>query len=390
MSAPARGRRGPVRALRAALAAGIAATLLLGVWAGAQPLSRRAVTIPALKAFPGFYNGQPILLRAEVQQDGQRARLAAGEETIPAFIGRDVSGSGTLEVRGELWDLGRMQPDDFRLGGKDLRSLLGVDPTASWPRPGEVVVVNVTGAAAADALTAPSLRNVVLAPERYAEQRVTIKGQFRGRNLYGDQPQAPPGGDGRREFVLRSADASLWVTGIRPRGRGFTFDVTSRLDTRRWLEVSGVVKHDRGLVWIVGEQVAETSPQAEKAPEPVAPSAPAPPPEVFFSAPTHDETDVPLDTNVRIQFSRDIDPQTLRAGVRITYSGAQAAERGEPQAPPVQAEFRYTRATRVLEITFGEPLERFRTMTVALTGEVKGTDGQPLVPYTLTFTLGGN
>ena len=122
-----------------------------------------------------------------------------------------------LEVRGEVWDIGRMQPDDQRLTSRDLRSLLGVDPSASWPRPGELVVINVTSAAAADPLTAPSLRNIVLAPERYVDQRVTIQGQFRGRNLFGDQPQAPPGGDGRKEFVLRSADAALWVTGKVPR-----------------------------------------------------------------------------------------------------------------------------------------------------------------------------
>ena len=167
--------------------------MLAGGVAVAQPMSRRAVTIPALKAFPAFYNGQSVLLRAELRLEGQRGSLAAGEDTIPAFIRSDVSGSGVLEVRGEVWDIGRMQPDDQRLSGKDLRSLLGVDPSQSWPRPGELVVVNVTSAAAADPLTAPSLRNIVLAPERYVDQRVTIQGQFRGRNLFGDQPQAPPG-----------------------------------------------------------------------------------------------------------------------------------------------------------------------------------------------------
>ena len=364
--------------------------LLLGSCvADAQPMSRRAVTIPALKAFPAFYNGQAVLLRAELRQDGQRASLAAGEETIPAFIGTGVSGSGTLEVRGEVWDIGRMQPDDSRFSGKDLRSLLGVDPSASWPRPGELAVVNVTSASAADPLTAPSLRNLVLAPERYVEQRVTIQGQFRGRNLFGDQPQAPPGGDGRKEFVLRSADASLWVTGKLPKGRGFTFDIASRLDTRRWLEVSGVVKESRGLVWIVAEELVETSPQAEKAPERIVSSAPVLPPEVLFSAPTNDETDVPLDTKVRLQFSRDLNPDTLKGNVSIRYSNVQAIERGEPQAPSLEAKLNYNRGTRVLEIVFGEPLERFRTIKLTLGEGIMGTDGLPLKPYVLTFTLGG-
>ena len=375
--------------MRRAIAASVAA-LLVAAAVLAQPMSRRAATIPALKTFPAFYNGQPVLLRAELRVEGQRASLASGEETIPAFIRSDVSGSGVLEVRGEVWDIGRMQPDDSRLTGKDLRSLLGVDPTLSWPRPGELIVVNVTSATPADSLTAPSLRNVVLAPDRYVEQRVTIQGQFRGRNLFGDQPQAPPGGDGRKEFVLRSADAALWVTGKVPKGRGFTFDISSRLDTRRWLEVSGVVKQDRGLVWIVAEQLAETSPEAEKVPERIVSSAPAVPPEVLFSAPTNDETDVPLNTKVRVQFSRDINTDTLKGNVRIGYSTAQATERGEPQAPSLSAKLNYNRGTRVMDIVFDEPLERFRTIRVSLGEGVMGTDGQALKPYTLTFTLGGS
>ena len=374
----------------AACGAALAATLLAAVPTRAQPMSRRAVTIPAITAFPSFYNGQPVVLRAEIRRDGQRASLATAAHSVPAFVPTDVSGSGLVEVRGEVWDLGRMQPDDFRLSTKDLRGLLGVEPTASWPRPGEVIVVNVTSTVPAEPQTAPTLRNVVLDPERYEDQRVTIKGQFRGRNLFGDQPQAPPGGDGRREFVLRSADAALWVTGKQPRGRGFSFDIGSRLDTRRWLEVSGVVKEDRGLVWIVADELAEISPQAEKAPEPIVSSAPAIPPEVLFSAPTSDETDVPLDTNVRVQFSRDIDVETLRGNVRIAYSAAQASERGEPQPPRIDATLDYNPGTRVLEITFAEPLQRFRQVTIVLGEGIKGTDGLPLKPYRLTFTLGGS
>jgi len=373
----------------------VRACVLLGVllWAGpaaAQPMSRRATTIPAVKAFPAFYNGQPVLLRAELRVEGQRASLVSGEDTIPAFIRSDVTGSGVQEVRGEVWDIGRMQAEDQRFAGKDLRSLLGMDPTASWPRPGELVVVNVTSAAPADALTAPSLRNLVLAPDRYVDQRVTIQGQFRGRNLFGDQPQAPPGGDGRKEFVLRSADAALWVTGKVPKGRGFTFDINSRLDTRRWLEVSGVVKQDRGLVWIVVEELTETSAQAEKVAERIVSSAPAEPPEVLFSAPTQEETDVPLNAKIRVQFSRDINADTLKGHVRIGYSSAQATERGEPQAPGLDATLNYNRGTRVLEIVFEEPLERFRTITLMLSDGVLGTDGLALKPYTLTFTLGGS
>ena len=59
----------------------------------------------------------------------------------------------------------------------------------------------------------------------------------------------------------------------------------------------------------------------------------APPPEAVFSAPTQDESDVPLTTSVRIQFSRDLDASTIKGHVRIGYLQAQTAERGEFDTP---------------------------------------------------------
>ncbi len=254
-----------------------------------------------------------------------------------------------------------------------------------------MVLLRVASLEKAEPLPAPSVRALALDPERYLDQRVTVKGQFRGRNLFGDVPQvpaAPPKSKG--EFVLRSADAALWVIGKQPKGHGFQFDTDSRIDSQRWLEVTGVVRQARGLVWIDVESLDETKPAPEAAAVEAAPAPAAPiPPEVVFSTPTQDETDVPLTTHIRIQFSRDIDPPTFRGRVQVTYSGAQASERGEPQAPPLTAQLRYDPGTRVLDITFSQPLERFRTVSVDLLEGIAGTDGAPLKPWKLTFTLGG-
>jgi hypothetical protein len=368
----------------------LAATFLAASAVSGQTLSRRASTIEAIRTYPAFYNGQPVLLRAELHLDGDRASLVAGESRIPALVKSGVSGGGLLEVRGEVWDLGRMHPDDPRLSGRDLRQFLGIDAGASWPKPGEIVIVNITSAVPAESLVAPSVRNLALAPERYVDQRVTVKGQFRGRNLFGDLPQAPAGGNGSRDFVIRSADSAIWVTGKQPKGRGFSFDVTSRLDTQRWVEVSGTVKWERGLVSIVAQQLAETSPQAEVRVEQVnvAPAVIAP--EVLFSAPTADETDVAQDTKVRIQFSRDLDPATLKGRVEVSYSMTQSRERGEPEPPPVLARVGYNPGARVMEITFDPGLERFRIVEVRLKDGILGTDGAPMKPWTLTFTTGGS
>ncbi|HEX6210902.1 MAG TPA: Ig-like domain-containing protein [Methylomirabilota bacterium] len=374
--------------LRAFLA--LAAVAVASVWASGQVLTRRATTLAAIQEYPVFFHLQPVLVRAELEQENGRATLVAGDSRMLAVVASGVSGSGLQEVRGDVWDLGRMEAGDPRLTGRDLGSILGLDPAAPWPRPGEVIVLNVTDAETAPPLTAPSVRNLALAPERYVDQRVTVQGQFRGRNLYADLPQAPPGGDGRSEFVIRSAGAAIWVTGKRPRGRGFNFDVNSRLDTRRWIEVSGTVRTGNGLVWIEADELAETSPQADAPAETVRRKAAPIPPEVLFSAPTEGEIDVSQSTNIRVQFSRDLDPATLAGNVRVSYLAGESVERGEPQPPAVQARLEYNRGARVLEITFDQPLARFRTVRVELTDGIKGTDGTSLKPYTLTFSVGGS
>jgi hypothetical protein len=154
------------------------------------------------------------------------------------------------------------------------------------------------------------------------------------------------------------------------------------------------VKTGRGLVWI---DVAPDGLQLGKAPTDTAPAeqepvriAPAPRPEVVFSTPTQDETDVSMGTTVRIQFSRDIDQATLKNHVKAHYIESQTVQRGEPTTPDAEFTTQYTAATRVLELHFTKPLERFRTVHVDLTDEILGTDKQPLMLWTLSFDTGGN
>jgi hypothetical protein len=356
----------------------------------AQPSTRKVATVTAIKTFPGFYHGQAVLVRGELRDPETHPSLAAGEDTIPLLGKEALPQPGTYDVRGQVLDIGRTQADDPRLSGLDLKPF-GVEQGERWPRQGEVILIRVASLEKAEPLPAPSIRALALDPERYLDQRVTVKGQFRGRNLFGDVPQAPAAPPkSKGEFVLRSADAALWVIGKQPKGRGFQFDTDSRIDSQRWLEVTGVVRQARGLVWIDVESLAETKPAPEKASVEAAPPPAAPiPPEVVFSTPTQDETDVPLTTRVRVQFSRDIDPPTFRGRVQVTYSGSQATERGEPQAPAITAQLRYDPGTRVLDISFAQPLQRFRTVYVDLLEGITGTDGAPLKPWRLTFTLGG-
>jgi Big-like domain-containing protein len=112
--------------------------------------------------------------------------------------------------------------------------------------------------------------------------------------------------------------------------------------------------------------------------------------EVTFSAPVEGEADVRLDTSVRIQFSRDVDPRSLEKRIRMSYSADESAERGEAQPPSITFEIRYQPGTRGLEVRPSRPLERFRHVSVDLLDGIVGTDGSALGPWSLHFATGGS
>jgi hypothetical protein len=282
------------------------------------------------------------------------------------------------EVTGLYVDVGRLDRTDARVSA-DFGALSQRVLRRDWPAPGELLVLVVDTAVTAEPMNAPSVRHVALDPGRYAEQEVTVVGRFRGKNLYGDMPEAV--GTGRFDFVLQSADASIWVTGRRPKGEGFDLNVENRIDTGRWLEVAGVVKEERGMAVLEATAIRVGRPPAESAPEAVVkvPIA-VPPPEVVFSAPTQGETDVAPDGKVRVQFSRDLKEESLKGGIAIAYAGV--------PAPPPAFTVRYDAGRRVAEITFATPLSPFANVQVILKDTIVGTDGQALRPYTLAFTVG--
>jgi hypothetical protein len=366
------------------------AVVLGAATAGAQTATRRSTSLASLVAYPGFYHGRSILLVGTVTTTESGMRVSDDSGSI-RLLTKGSAPDGLDEVRGEFWDIGRMKPDEPQLANFDMKRTFNIDATSSWPRPGEVTVIVATAVTQAQLPTTPSIRAIALHPSRYVDQKVTVTGQFGARNLFGDLPDSP--GKNRYDFVLRSADAAIWVSGAQPKGKGFNFSLDSRIDSGRWLEITGTVRTGRGLEWL---EVNADGIQLGKAPtespavdtEPIRVSA-APPPEVVFSAPTQDETDVSMGTSIRIQFSRDIDRATLRGNIQVRYLEAQTAERGEPTTPTAEFALQYTPASRVLELKFTKPLERFRTVHVELGDGILGTDKQPLKPWVLSFDVGG-
>jgi hypothetical protein len=352
---------------------------LLAVYAdaGAQATSRRLTTIAALRQYPGFHHLQNVTLRGELADDGSRILLRADGSDMRVLLGDGArTAAGAVEVRAQFIDVGRLSPEDPRgtavTEGRD---------SDRWPRPGEELVLQLTSIAPAQPVTTLTVRALALEPWRWDGQKVTVIGNFRGRNLFGDLPGAP--GESRYDFVIRGAEGAIWVTGQRPRGRGFDLDIDRRFDTDKWLEVTGVVAHDRGLVRLQATQLALTTAPAvaETAEEEAAPPPPPAPLEVVFSSPTTDEIDVSETAVVRIQFSRGLDPKTVDGAVRVSYVG------GNATPPPFETT--YDAANRALALRFAQPLERFRTVRVEVLDSLRAFDGGVATSWALTFTVGG-
>jgi hypothetical protein len=347
---------------------------------GAQGTARRLTTVDALRQFPGYFHLQNVLLHGEFVENGRRIALRGGDTEIRVQFSQNVSTSaGPVEVRGQLIDVGRLEAGDPRAGN----FAEGRESTA-WPRPGEELMLQVTGVAPSEPMGTPTLRAIALEPWKFAGRTVTVTGNFRGRNLFGDLPDAP--GKGRYDFIVRGGEGAVWVTGTRPRGAGFDFDVDRRIDSNRWLEITGPLIHDRGLVRIEATKVAlakapaSTEPDREDGP-PVS-AAPRTPLDVIFNSPTDSDTDVSPSSSVRIQFSKGLTEASLAGHVRASYVGVPPGSDGLPLKTT------YDAANRAIEIKFDKPLEAFRTVKVEILDGVTAFDGAPLKPWTLTYSVG--
>ena len=184
---------------------------LLAALVSAQAPPRRATNIAALLGFPAYFHGRQVIVVGQVEtaSDG-KIRATDGIMSIRVVF-QGSAPDGNDEIRGEFWDLGRMKSDDPRFARIDLKSAFGVDPEGAWPRAGEVTALMASGVTRSSIPVAPSIRTIVLNPARYVNQKVTVTGQFTGRNLTGDLPDAPA--KSRWDFVIRSTDAALWVSG---------------------------------------------------------------------------------------------------------------------------------------------------------------------------------
>jgi hypothetical protein len=107
-------------------------------------------------------------------------------------------------------------------------------------------------------------KQVMANPGQFAGKTVSILGQFRGNNLFGDLPDAT-----RRkptDWVLKDGELALWVTERGPKGKGFTLDPAYKGDTSRWIEVEGKPEVVNGVLYLRASKVTLASRRNPKEP----------------------------------------------------------------------------------------------------------------------------
>jgi len=226
------------------------------------------------------------------------------------------------------------------------------------------------------AATSMDLRELVKSAEAVSDKRIEVVGKFRGDNLYGDLPirskRAP------RDFVLKAATASIWVTGRRPRGDDFELDPRMRRDTGKWLKVSGVARLEDGVVYLKADTIELGSKPDDPELEPrdveaKTEDAPKVQPEVVFSLPLEGERGIPLTTEFRIQFSKDMNDASFDRNVDLLY--ADDTGRGNP-FPDMKIV--YDRPSRTLVVSPGHALAPQKEIRLVLYRHIVDREGLPL------------
>jgi hypothetical protein len=224
-----------------------------------------------------------------------------------------------------------------------------------------------------------TLEELVTKPERYDGKTVTVRGQFRGENLFGDLPSSSRARSS--DWVIKDDVFAAWVTGKKPKGSGWSLDARLKRDTGKWLQVTARVRVSRRIVTLEALDVTLTkAPEVRAAEAPKPEATPPPPPRprrapvVAFSLPVDGERDVPPDSVFQVQFSRDMDEASLKDRVLFRYAGR--TQPGDNAFDAVR--FSYDGGLRTLRIDPGDLLRPGRVVEIVLLPGIVDLEGVPL------------
>ena len=201
---------------------------------------------------------------------------------------------------------------------------------------------------------------------------VRVRGRFRGQNLHGDLPANSQ--RGRDDWVIKDDYYAVWVTGRAAEGAGWQLDPKSMEATRSWVEVSGRPETRKGYIYLRAAEVAPLAPPVAAeavAPPPAQALARTPPPVVVFVLPLETEELSAAEGNLLIQFSKQMDPTSFAARVRLRYVGDEAS------FDPPRATYDASRRTLLVETGTLTPE---RELECQLLEGIIDAHGQALIP----------
>jgi len=222
-----------------------------------------------------------------------------------------------------------------------------------------------------------SLEELVTKLDRHDGKMVTVRGHFRGENLFGDLPSASR--QRSSDWVLKDDVFAVWVSGKKAKGPGWTLDPSLKRDTGKWLQVTGRVSVSGPVVTIraidvVLSKAPSANPQAQAQAPPPPPPRPKKPPVVVFSLPLDGEREVPPDGIFRVQFSKDMDEPSFKERVAFRYAGRPLPGDNSLDAMRVT----YDGGLRTLQVDPGDMLRPGRVVELLLLPGIVDLDGLPL------------
>jgi hypothetical protein len=320
------------------------------------------VGLDELSGSPGMFEGLAVRVRGRVESSEKTSfRLQADNASVAVVPAQEVEAAFRSTLGGasvpelELTGVFRQPPSDG--------SAVTTGTVTFW----DFVPVN------ADAPRGPEtvpLEQLVSGARNYEGKVVRVVGKFRGNNLFGDLPTLS--WKGMSDFVVKEDEAAVWVTGMKPQGKGWHLDVQSPGDAQHWVEVVGRPKVQKGIVYLHASQInVTTAPSGHAGVREVRHfvGRATHPPEVVFTLPLSGE---PVERRgvFILQFSKALDQESLKDRVQLRYASS--------EHPFTHMRVSYEEGRRALVIDPGELLEVGKQIEVVLLRGIQDSDGLAL------------
>jgi hypothetical protein len=325
-----------------------------------------------------------------------RGRLEMGPSIRDSWILRDTFGSALIvpvnEIAANFRDESRtMMGFDISITGlvRQINSndLGGSDLASRSPGTARIAIQFWSYEGPPEKPTADSLRkaspvtleSLVTNPGSRDNQMVRVVGKFRGSNLYGDLPSRSQ--RQRGDWVIKDEAFAVWITGKKPKGKGFDLDVSLKRDTGKWIEVVGRAVTRGGVTYVQALEVSLTGPPSATAqvlPPSPPPERPKVPPVIVFALPLDGDGEVPIDGRFIVQFNKDMEEGSFKNRVLLRYAGPVL-----PGDQPLNStKVTYDRGRRALTVDPGMAMAFGRQVELVLLPGIVDTEGLPLISRT--------